>query len=608
MKIASSPPASGTLEGELLNQLAGQSRQIPFAVFAASLMIAAFAWGHVPPVAIVAWLAIVVVVVMLRRRVLERLPRLDRPDERGRLRIAVAVTLANGVAQGLSLFAFPLLPELERSLHTLVLLGLCAGSVATTAGYRPLFVAYLLPTAGALTLAWAVLPSLVGASWLEAAMSGLILMFCLVLLGLARDAWAAFSESFAIRLEQVALNRQLREALDDAEAASRAKTRFLASASHDLRQPLHTLSLFGAALEMRPLDERSHEIARSMNEALQHLSSELDALLDVSKLDAGVVRVTPANIDIGHLLERIAAPYAETIERTAGVSLSVDCQTGLVVRSDRSLLERVLRNLIDNAVKYTEKGSILVEARRRNGAIHVVIADTGVGIPDAEQARIFEEFYQIGNRERDRRKGLGLGLSIVRRLTELLDIEMSLDSAAGRGSRFTLKVAAAEPSQETPVQAVEPEARCMALDVLVIDDEPSIRLGMRTLLEGLGCRVELAASTEDALAAVAERPPDLVLADLRLQDEDDGISAIQAIRLVHPGTPAILVSGDTAPDRLREADAAGIPMLHKPVPVDQLRQAIIQTMEEGAVPGKEHAPGQWGGDVPIARGACAAGR
>jgi len=127
VKIASSPPASGTLEGELLNQLAGQSRQIPFAVFAASLMIAAFAWGHVPPVAIVAWLAIVVVVVMLRRRVLERLPRLDRPDERGRLRIAVAVTLANGVAQGLSLFAFPLLPELERSLHTLVLLGLCAG-------------------------------------------------------------------------------------------------------------------------------------------------------------------------------------------------------------------------------------------------------------------------------------------------------------------------------------------------------------------------------------------------------------------------------------------------------------------------------------------------
>ncbi|HRO57856.1 MAG TPA: hypothetical protein PK177_01620 [Burkholderiaceae bacterium] len=165
MKSSGSPPASGTLEGELLNQLAGQSRQIPFAVFVASLMIAAFAWEHVPRVAVLVWLAIVMIVVMLRRGVLERLPRLDRPDEHGRLRIAVAVTLANGTAQGLSLFAFPLLPELERSLHTLVLLGLCAGSVATTAGYRPLFVAYLLPTAGALTLAWAILPSLVGASW-----------------------------------------------------------------------------------------------------------------------------------------------------------------------------------------------------------------------------------------------------------------------------------------------------------------------------------------------------------------------------------------------------------------------------------------------------------
>ncbi|HRO57857.1 MAG TPA: ATP-binding protein [Burkholderiaceae bacterium] len=439
-------------------------------------------------------------------------------------------------------------------------------------------------------------------------MSGLILMFCLVLLGLARDAWAAFSESFAIRLDQVALNRQLHAALDDAETASRAKTRFLASASHDLRQPLHTLSLFGAALEMRPLDARSHEIARSMNEALQHLSSELDALLDVSKLDAGVVRVTPANIDVGRLLERIAAPYAETIGRTGGVSLDVDCEAGLIVRSDRSLLERVLRNLIDNAVKYTEKGSILVEARRRNGTVHVLIADTGVGIPDAEQTRIFEEFYQIGNRERDRRKGLGLGLSIVRRLTELLDIDMSLDSAPSRGSRFTLQIAAASPSQAPPAQILETEAPHMALDVLVIDDEPSIRLGMRTLLEGLGCRVELAASTEDALAAATERPPDLVLADLRLQDDDDGICAIQAIREIHPGTPAILVSGDTAPDRLRDADAAGIPMLHKPVPVDQLRQAIIKVIEEGAVPGQEHAPGQRGGDVPIATGEYAAER
>lgn len=590
MTATFNPPATGTLEGELLTLLARQAQRVPLSVFLACAMIGAFAWGKVPPPAILGWLALVALVLAVRRRVLTRLPSQAHLNEAKRLRIATVLSAVNGITHGLSLAFFLDIPELERTLHTLVLLGLCAGAVGTTAGYRPLFVSYMLPTAGGLALAWAILPSLDGASWLEASMAILILLFCGVLLSLARDTWGAFSESFSIRLQQVALNRQLQQALEEAEAASRAKTRFLASASHDLRQPLHTLSLFGAALEMRPLDPRSHEIARNMNEALQDLASELDSLLDVSKLDAGVIRATPMTIDLGRLLARVAEPYRGSAARE-GIALRMDCDPDLLVESDRGLLERVLRNLVDNAFKYTEAGEVRIEAHRQDPRIELSISDTGIGIPAAERTRVFEEFYQIGNRERDRRKGLGLGLSIVRRLVDLLGIGLRLESEPGLGTRFVLELKAAASTGAAPPETVARVSPLSSLRVLVIDDEPAVRLGMKTLLEGLGCDVSLASGTDEAVAVSARGAPDLILADLRLRDQDDGIIAVRAVRSRHPGTPALLVSGDTAPDRLREADAAGIPMLHKPVPADSLRQAIAQATGRDAVPvGTDRSP------------------
>jgi CheY-like chemotaxis protein/anti-sigma regulatory factor (Ser/Thr protein kinase) len=259
-----------------------------------------------------------------------------------------------------------------------------------------------------------------------------------------------------------------------------------------------------------------------------------------------------------------------------GLELVFRVPAGAVVRTDALLFQRVLRNLLSNAVKYTDQGRIALEAEPAGDAWRVAVRDTGPGIPAAEHERVFEEFYQLQNPERDRTKGLGLGLAIVRRLTRLLEVELTLESSPGRGSCFALTVPAAAPQIQEAPRAVAAPAAGGRIDVLVVDDEESIRAGMRTLLEGMGFGVRTAASTEEALSCARTARPTIVLADLRLRRDDDGMRAIRELRQLWPGLPALLISGDTAPERLREAHDAGIPLLHKPVQPATLRDSIVK--------------------------------
>ena len=573
--IETSLPPAASLEEELLRLLARQARRVPLPVFLATLLIAALAWNRVPAWIPAAWLTLVVAVLALRWAVLGRLPQLTRLSEKMRLRIAIALSAANGTTHALSLGFFAYLPEYERALQSMVFVALCAGSVATTAGYRPVFLAYILPTLVPLSALWALSPGIAQAGWIERSTAALIALLAVLLSALARDAFRLFRESFEIRLQQVDLNRQLQAALEQAEAASRAKTRFLASASHDLRQPIHTLSLFGAALTMRPLDDASHEIARHMNTALQALASQLDALLDISKLDAGVVRVNPSLVRLRAVLERICTEF-EPAARAKGLEIALKCPQDSFIETDQALFERIVRNLLDNAIKYTDKGRVALQVSRQTSDLVIAIADSGRGIPEREQARVFEEFYQLDNPERDRTRGLGLGLAIVRRLSDLLQIRMEMTSLPERGTTFYLTAPAAGHVTGAIAHSAAARATPAALHVLVVDDEAGIRLGMKTLLEGMGCRATLADGTAQAVAAVKAERPDVVLSDLRLRGDDNGIRTVRAIRELYPDIPAILISGDIAPDRLREAEEAGIPLLHKPVPVEVLQQAIAE--------------------------------
>jgi signal transduction histidine kinase/ActR/RegA family two-component response regulator len=578
--VESASRAAGTLEEELLGLLARQARRMPVPVFLAALMIAGLAWGSVPAPLLLGWLSLVLAVLAARWQLLGRLATRAALPAAGRLRTAVALSALNGVTHGLSLGFFPFLPEFERALQSMLLIAFCAGSVATTSGYMPLLLAYLVPVLAPLTLLWAASPGVADKGWIEYSTAALAALLGVILVGLGRDAFRLFRESFEIRLQQAELNRQLAAALEQAEAANRAKTRFLASASHDLRQPIHTLSLFGGALSMRALDPASRDIVGHMNTALEALTTQLDALLDISKLDAGVMRASPTPLDLRAFLERLKRGF-EAAARAKGLELRLGCPPGAVARTDPALLERIVRNLLDNAVKYTEAGHVSLAVHAEDGRLVLSVADSGRGIAEADQARVFEEFYQVDNPERDRTKGLGLGLAIVKRLAELLGIGLELESAPGFGTTFRLSLPAA-PSVAAQARDAAPQSEArLSAHVLVIDDEAAIRLGMRTLLEAMGCRALLAEGTERALALVRTQRPDLVLADFRLRGTDNGIAAVRAIRDLYPDVPAILLSGDIAVDRLREAEQAGIALLHKPVPVDTLKRAIAEAIEPG---------------------------
>ena len=582
MRSLTSPGApAGTLEEELLRALARQTRRVPLPVFLATLMIAALAAQKVPFGAWAGWLLLVSVVLIVRRTLLWRLPRLAGYTDREKLRIAILLNVAQGVVHGLSLLFFPFLPEFERAIQSMILVGLCAGAVATNVGYMPVLAAYLAPTLIPLALMWAVSPGVPDAGWIERSTAVLIALFGAILVALGRDAYRLFRESFAIRMEQVELNERLKIALARAEEANRAKTRFLAAASHDLRQPMHTLSLFGAALAMCDLDSRTREISQNINLALQGMASQFDALLDISKLDAGVVHANPAPFEPRRLVERLQHEFAP-VAQAKGLAFVTTCTFDGVVETDRMLLERIVRNLLDNAIKYTDAGTVRLDVVATGRDVMIAIADTGRGIPKAEHARVFEEFYQLDNPERDRARGFGLGLSIVKRLSDLLGIEVEMTSAPGKGTTFRLRLPGVEGAIVNSVPAEAVVARLAGVHVLVIDDERHVRLGMKTLLEGMGCRATVAEGTSRAVEEARADRPDVVVADFRLRGDDDGITAVRSIRELYPELPAILLSGDTAPDRLREAEEAGIALLHKPVGGAALARAIAGVREPAA--------------------------
>ena len=570
---------SSRLEEELLRLFARQARRVPLPVFLAALLIVVMAYqgaSHSTALnaALLAWLALVALVLALRRRQLPALAAQARLPLPLRLRRAVLLSALNGSVHSLSLAVFWMLPDLHRAIQSLLLLGLCAGAVATTGGYRPVFLAYVLPVLGTLATCWAGTSGGPGDSgWIGLSTALIIILFGLVLVSLASDSFRLLRESFNIRSEQAALNDQLQQALQRAESANRAKTRFLAAASHDLRQPLHTVSLFAAALALRPLDATSRSISGHIDEALHTLTAQLDALLDVSKLDAGVVAVTPQPLPVRAFAARLQAQFAP-LAAAKGLALCLAIEAEPVLHTDAVLLGRVVGNLLDIAIKYSSAGTVSLAALACAGVVVLTVADQGRGIAPAEQDAVFEEFYQVDNPERDRSRGLGLGLAIVIRLVALLGARLEMVSQAGAGTSFYLIFPAATAPAWRAAAPAEVLNPLHGKHVLVVDDESAVRLGMQALLAGLGARVTLASGSAAALHCARHDPPDLLLADLRLRDGDTGIATVQALRRLQPQLAAILISGDTSPERLREAQQARLPLLHKPLPLALLIQAV----------------------------------
>jgi Na+/proline symporter/CheY-like chemotaxis protein/anti-sigma regulatory factor (Ser/Thr protein kinase) len=374
---------------------------------------------------------------------------------------------------------------------------------------------------------------------------------------------------------------ELREALDaqraakqEAEAANLSKTRFLAAASHDLLQPLNAARLFASALgagQQEPQEMRA--LAQRIDGALRSAEELLDGLLDVSRLDSGALKPEPVALDLHALLQSLHDQFAPVAEGR-GLALRLHCPRGFWVTSDRTLLRRVLQNFVANALRYTSIGGVLLAARRRRGMVEVTVWDTGPGISMAQAAVVFDEFRRLDQPSPWGETGLGLGLSICKRVAGMLGHPLTLRSVPGRGSVFGLQLPTAAPVVLPSLPA--PIARDVAgLGVLCIDDDPDILEGMRLLLGRWQVEVRTASGLEQALRAVRERAPDLVLADFQLGEALDGLAVLEIVRReAGPACRGALVTADRSEELDRRARDAGYPVLPKPVKPAALRALI----------------------------------
>ncbi len=393
-----------------------------------------------------------------------------------------------------------------------------------------------------------------------------------------------------LELRVVEATAALREKKEEAESATLAKSRFLAAASHDLRQPTHALGMFVARLAQLRQDADTQQLIANMEASLRAMQDLLEGLLDVSKLDAGAVPVHFRAVALGDLFDQLQSSAMLSAE-DKGVRLRVR-STPVKVMSDATLLFRILMNLLTNAVRYTPAGTVMLACRRSadGRSAHIEVRDSGIGIAPEHQSLIFREFYQVANSERDRSKGLGLGLNIVQRTAQLLGHELSMVSAPGCGTRFRLTVPLAPANALTP--AVEARDTSLvddldAVTILVVEDDVLARAGIVALLASWGVQVRQAESISEALADLSlNGPPDLIISDYRLREGDNGIDGIRQLREAAGfNVPACLVSGNTDVALLQEAKQLGLTLLHKPVRPAKLRSLVRRLAHQAQVSG-----------------------
>jgi CheY-like chemotaxis protein len=383
-------------------------------------------------------------------------------------------------------------------------------------------------------------------------------------------------------------------AREEAERANLAKSKFLAAASHDLRQPLQALFFLSAALARHVGDHSGRDLLSRLDQGLDTMKGLLDGLLEVSRLEAGVVTPVLDTFEVSEITDALDAAYGEQATAKGLVWRVEGCEA--VLRSDRGLLMQLLRNLVDNALRYTEAGAIRIRCRIDAGPdgdrLGVEVQDTGIGIPPEHLDRIFEEFHQVGNPERDRLRGLGLGLAIVRRLSQLLDHPVQVRSVQGQGSAFRVLVPLA-PARFLVGRAGGPE-RPPGIDrprlAVLVDDDAVVLLGLQTVLTEWGFRVVAADSADRAMDRLESlgRVPDIVIADYRLREGRVGTEVIRRVRGRYGAeVPALILTGETGADTLADASAHGVAVLHKPVTPRQLQAEVdrqLRIKRENGVP------------------------
>jgi signal transduction histidine kinase/ActR/RegA family two-component response regulator len=572
-----SPDVSRELDERRLQVVAEQARGLRWQIVATALVVAAIAWTEAPTAAVVAWWIAVVVAREWRAGLLHRITSDRSTPIADRLRTTIRSNALLGACNGSAALFMLWLDPARDAILTMILVSWGAGAVSTSSTVMRAFVAYaaflFVPTA----LMWFVSGSALGV-----AIGALVLMFFGVQSRFARRNLETFEESYRIRLENDALARslqaereQLAAARDIAVQANQEKSRFLAAASHDLRQPLQAMSLNVGALQRVSMAGEPGAIVDDVALSLAQLRSMLDALLDLSKLDAGMVVPQLRAVQVDRLLAALDSSF-RALAADKGLALRIDCPTGLAARTDAELLRRMLANLLDNAIKFTPRGAIDITARRDGAHVEIAVRDSGPGIAPEHHRSIFDDLIQLDPRPVRGERGHGLGLGIVRRLAKLLLIDVALESATGEGATFRLRIPAASESDQVP----EPSAAAWSLQntsVLVLDDDAMVRGAYAHALASMRCQSVMAAHVDEAIDKLRERPMQAAVVDYQLVGAN-GFDAIARLRDGHPQLPVVMVTASVDPAVDATAAAQGIRLLHKPVDAASLGQALSQLL------------------------------
>ncbi len=450
--------------------------------------------------------------------------------------------------------------------------GYISGALAVNSSYKYSFIAFAV----GISIPFITRLLYEGGS-LNNTIAGLCVFYILMLTHVSHNMHKQFIKSVENQYNNEILIKELAGKKTIIEKAITSKDKFFASASHDLRQPLNAISLFTDALKPLQSTEKGNEILAKIRQSLNGINGMLHALLDISRLDADNIENKPQHVAVKQILDQLHEEYRHNRKKLTIQAVSSIHTTAYV---DPILLYRILNNLLDNAVKYTNSGQITITSKdMSNDSIQVTVEDTGIGIAEDKISTIFEEFQQLNNPERDREKGLGLGLSIVKRICEIADIELDMQSQIGIGTQVYLTLQRGAALAETQIEKNQPHNNLLLKDkfILVIDDEKHILDGMNYLLSSYGCEVITAESAQLALEKLLQQPkiPDLIISDLRLRNELTGIQAIDAIRDEYNiEIPALLVTGDTSSDLISKSHADQYDTLYKPIDPDDLKLKI----------------------------------
>lgn len=394
---------------------------------------------------------------------------------------------------------------------------------------------------------------------------------------------ALLSQEVAIRrAAEVAMS----EAKEQAEEANRSKDRYLAAASHDLLQPLNAARLLVSALRERPLPDIERHLVEGLHLSLDGAEQLLADLLDISKLDQQAVKADIQVFPLSRLITSMQAEFS-SVASERGLTFRIAGDTSRhAIRSDLRLLSRMLRNLLSNALRYTDEGGVLLGFRRRGQSLDIRVYDTGCGIPEDQQQEVFREFHQLQPRSRNR-GGVGLGLAIVERMAKMLDHPLSLNSRPGRGSCFTIRVPLARSGEQATYavdRIVYPQQTdsLQGVGLLVIDNEPSIQSSMQALLSGWGCNVSVAADLASARACIKQAEPRLILIDYHLDEGWNGLQVLQTLQQEGWKGQALIITADRSLDTRQAFRDADIPALNKPVKPGKLRALISHLLNSAA--------------------------